>query len=151
MFVAWFIYPMTSEASSKRIFIQEYQIKGAHQLTRIEIEEAVYPYLGPGRTRDDVEKARSALEKEYQAKGDQTVSVQIPAQPWKDGSIILEVTEAPVGRLRGQGARFFLPSRIREMAPSLAEGRVLNFNDVNRDIIALNQLSDQRVTPSLRP
>jgi len=151
MFVIWFIYPMTSEASSKRIFIQEYQIKGAHQLTRTEIEEAVYPYLGPGRTRDDVEKARSALEKEYQAKGYQTVSVQIPAQPWKDGSIVLEVTEAPVGRLRVHGAHYFLPSRIREMAPSLAEGRVLNFNDVNRDIIALNQLSDQRVTPSLRP
>ena len=151
VFVFWFIYPITSEASLQRIFIQEYQIKGAHQLTRTEIEEAVYPYLGPGRTKDDVEKARSALEKEYQAKGYQTVSVQIPAQPWKDGSIILEVTEAPVGRLRVHGARYFLPSQIKAMAPSLAEGRVINFNDVNRDIVALNQLSDQRVTPSLRP
>ena len=68
-------------------------------MTRTEIEEAVYPYLGPGRTKDDVEKARSALEREYQAKGYQTVSVQIPSQPWQDGSIILEVTEAPeIGR-----------------------------------------------------
>jgi hemolysin activation/secretion protein len=142
---------MTSGASPERIFIHEYQVKGARQLTRTEIEEAVYPYLGPGRTKDDVEKARSALEREYQAKGYQTVSVQIPSQPWQDGSIILEVTEAPVGRLRVHGSRYFLPSRIKEMAPSLAEGRVLNFNDVNRDIIALNQLSDQRVTPSLRP
>jgi hemolysin activation/secretion protein len=119
-------------------------------LTRIEIEEAVYPYLGPGRTKDDVEKARAALEKAYQAKGYQTVSVQIPAQPWQDGSIRLEVTEAPVGRLRVHGSRYFLPSRIKAMAPSLAEGNVLNFNEVNRDILALNQLSDLRVTPSLR-
>jgi hemolysin activation/secretion protein len=137
-------------AAPQRIFIHEYQIKGAHQLTRTEIEEAVYPYLGPGRTKDDVEKARSALEKAYQAKGYQTVSVQIPAQPWQDGSIILEVTEAPVGRLRVHGSRYFLPSRIKSMAPSLAEGKVLNFNEVNRDIIGLNQLSDLRVTPSLR-
>jgi hemolysin activation/secretion protein len=148
--VGLFIYPMTAGASPARIFIREYQVKGAHQLTRLEIEEAVYPYLGPGRTKEDVEKARSALEKEYQAKGYQTVSVQIPAQRWKDGSIILQVTESPVGRLRVHGARYFLPSRVKEMAPSLAEGRVVNFNDVNRDIIALNQLADERVTPSLR-
>jgi hemolysin activation/secretion protein len=141
---------MTSGASVQRIFIQEYQIKGAHQLTRTEIEEAVYPYLGPGRTKDDVEKARAALEQEYRAKGYQTVSVQIPAQPWQDGSIVLEVTEAPVGRLRVEGSRYFLPSQIKAMAPSLAEGKVLNFNDVKRDIIALNQLSDRTVTPSLR-
>ncbi len=143
--------PMTSGASPERIFIQEYQVKGAHQLTRTEIEEAVYPYLGPGRTKDDVEKARSALEKKYQAKGYQTVTVQIPTQRWQDGIIILEVTEAPVGRLRVQGSRYFLPSRIKAMAPSLAEGKVLNFNDVNRDIIALNQYADERVTPALRP
>ncbi len=140
---------MTLGASEPRIFIQEYQVKGAHHLTRTEIEEAVYPYLGPGRTKDDVEKARAALEKEYQAKGYQAVFVQIPAQPWHDGSIVLEVTESPVGRLRVLGARYFLPSQIRAMAPSLMEGKVLNFNDVNRDIVTLNQYSDQRVTPSL--
>src|ERR1019366_2935121 len=83
----WSVCLLTAEASTQRFFIQEYQIKGAHHLTRMEIEEAVYPYLGPGRTTEDVEKARAALEKEYQAKGYQTVSVQIPMQPWRDGSI----------------------------------------------------------------
>jgi hemolysin activation/secretion protein len=150
-FMVWFTYAAISEASSPRIFIQEYQVKGAHQLARTEIEEAVYPYLGPGRTKEDVEKARAALEKAYQAKGYQTVSVQIPTQPWQDGSIILEVTEAPVERLRVNGSRYFLPSQIRAMAPSLAEGRVINFNEVNRDIVSLNQYSDLRVTPTLRP
>ena len=142
---------MTVEASTPRIFIQEYQVKGAHQLTRIEIEEAVYPYLGPSRTQEDVEQARAALEKAYQGKGFQTVSVQVPAQPWRDGSMILEVTEAPVGRLRVRGARYSLPSQIRATAPSIAEGKVINFNEVNRDLVALNQPADQRVTPSLRP
>lgn len=148
--VVWFIYPMTSIASTPRIFIQEYKIKGARQLTRREIEEAVYPYLGPGRTQEDVEKARSALEKAYQGKGYQTTSVQVPAQPWRNGSIILEVAEAPVGQLRVRGSRYFLPSQIRAQAPSMAEGKVINFNEVNQDIIALNQHADQRVTPSLR-
>ncbi|MEI6083051.1 MAG: ShlB/FhaC/HecB family hemolysin secretion/activation protein [Verrucomicrobiota bacterium] len=150
MLAAWFVDPMLAAGSTPRIFIEEYQVKGARQLTRVEIESAVYPYLGPSRTQDDVEKARAALEKAYQGKGYQTVSVQIPAQPWQDGPIILEVTEAPVGRLRVHGARYFLPSQIRAIAPSIAEGKVMNFNDVNRDIVALNQLPDRSVTPALR-
>jgi hemolysin activation/secretion protein len=141
---------MTTEATIERIYIRQYVIKGARHLTRVAIEEAVYPYLGPGRTKDDVEKARAALEREYQEQGYQTVAVQVPEQPWQDGNIVLEVTATPVGRLRVQGARYFLPSQIKEMAPALAEGEVLNFNAVNRDVIALNQYSDLRVTPSLR-
>src|ERR1700683_3063467 len=78
LLLALFVYPGRSQASTEEIFIHEYQVKGAHQLTRIEIEEAVYPYLGPGRTKEDVEKARAALEKAYQDKGYQTVSVQVP-------------------------------------------------------------------------
>ena len=151
VFLVWCIGPLSAEASTPRIFIQEYQVKGARQLTRMEIEGAVYPYLGPSRTQEDVEQARAALEKAYQDKGFQTVAVQVPAQPWQDGSIILEVTEAPVGRLRVHGARYFLPSQIRATAPSIAEGKVINFNEVNRDMIALNQPVDQRVTPTLRP
>ena len=53
--------PVSSAVGS--LYIQEYRIEGAHQLSRIEVEEAVCPYLGPGRTTDDVEKARAALEK----------------------------------------------------------------------------------------
>jgi len=147
----WLIGSIQAQASTSRIFIDEYQIKGARQLPKIEIEEAVYPYLGPSRSQDDVEQARAALEKAYQSKGYQTVSVQVPQQPWRDGSIILEVSEVPVGQLRVHGARYFLPSQIRAQAPSIAEGKVINFNEVNRDIVALNQPADQRVTPALRP
>ena len=35
--------------------------------------------------------------------------------------------------------------------PSLAEGKVPDFNEVQKDIIALNQGADLQVTPSLRP
>lgn len=133
-----------------RIFVEEYQVKGARNLSRAEIEEAVYPFLGPSRSKDDVEQARLALENKYQDKGYQAVSVRIPDQPWQDGVIILEVNENPVGRLRVQGARYFLPSRIKSMAPAVGEGKVLEFGEVNREILALNQHADRRVMPSLR-
>ena len=114
------------------------------------IEETVYPFLGPGRTANDVEQARAALEKAYQDKGYQTVSVQVPQQTATRGIVVLQVSEQPVGRLRVRGSRYFSPQKIKEGAPSLAEGSVPKFSDVTRDIIALNQLPDRRITPGLR-
>jgi hemolysin activation/secretion protein len=132
-----------------RLFIQEYRVKGAHHLTRTEIEDAVYPFLGPGRTNADVEQARRALEQAYHDKGYQTVAVEIPPQQVKDGIVYLHVIEATVGRLRVRGARYFSPDRIKAQAPSLAEGKVVNFKEVPHDIVALNQWPDRRVTPTL--
>jgi len=133
------------------LFIKEYRVIGSKTLPRGEVEKAVYGYLGPGRTEEDVEKARGALEKAYRDQGFQTVSVNVPPQRPTRGIIVLQVTEAPVGRLRVHGAKFFSIEQIKKMAPSLAEGKVPNFNDVQRDIIALNQLADRQVTPSLKP
>src|SRR5215469_7874464 len=139
-----------ARSTSGQIYIQEYRVEGTHKLSELEVEEAVYPYLGPGRTTEDVEHARGALEKAYQDKGYQTVSVQIPPQQVRNGVVVLQVLEAKVGRLRIRGSRYFSLSEIKKRAPSMAEGTVPNFNDVTRDIVALNQLSDLRVTPTLR-
>ena len=135
--------------SQREIYIQEYRIEGTHKLSELEVEEAVYPYLGPGRTTEDVERARAALEKAYQDKGYQTVAVQIPPQQVQNGVVVLQVIEGKVGRLRIRGSRYFSLSEIKKRAPSMAEGTVPNFNDVTRDILALNQLPDLRVTPTL--
>jgi hemolysin activation/secretion protein len=131
-------------------YIREYRVEGAKRLKNLEVEEAVYPFLGPSRTPEDVEQARVALEKVYHDKGFQTVSVQVPQQDPRRGVIRLEVVEAKVGRLRVNGARFFLPSKIKSDAPSLAEGNVPNLNLVSNEIIGLNRLTDRRVTPVLR-
>ncbi len=137
-------------AAQPKIYIREIRVLGAHALPRVEVTETVYPFLGPGRTVDDVEAARAALEKAYHAKGFSATQVAIPEQTGRGGLVFLQVFEGKVGALRVKGARYFLPSHIKRHAPSLAEGRVINFNDVQRDIVALNQLADRKVTPSIR-
>src|ERR1700730_16240550 len=97
-----------------RRFIREYRVLGGHRLKRTEIEEAVYPYLGPSRTVEDVEHARAALEKAYQAKGYQSVSVQIPPQRAAHGIVFLKVAENTVGRLRVRDSRYFSLHKIQE-------------------------------------
>lgn len=138
-----------SASPRQPIYIKEFRVRGVHHLPRGLVEETVYPFLGPGRTDSDVEQARTALEKAYQDKGYQTVSVQVPRQTAAHGIVVLQVSEQPVGRLRVRDSRYFSLQKIKEGAPSLAEGSVPKFDDVTRDIIALNQLPDRRITPGL--
>ncbi len=133
------------------LFIKEYRVIGSKTLPRGAVEKAVYSYLGPGRTEADVEGARAALEKAYQDEGYQTVSVVIPPQRPTRGIVVLQVKEAPVGKLLVKGSRYYSIDQIKRMAPSLAEGKVPNFNEVQRDLIALNQLADRQITPNLKP
>lgn len=132
-------------------YVQEYSVIGANTLNEAEVSDAVYPFLGPARTADDVEKARAALEKAYHDKGFQTVSVEIPAQNPQGGIVLLQVNEAKVGRLRVKGSRYFSLADIKRHVPSLAEGKLPNFNDVSHDLSALNQLPDRRISPDLKP
>ena len=72
--------PEKRVSAAAHLFIKEYRVRGVHKLRQIEVEEAVYPFLGSGRGPEDIEQARAALEKAYQAKGYQTVSVSVPSQ-----------------------------------------------------------------------
>lgn len=133
-----------------RFDVDEYRVEGADSLPQIDVERAVYPFLGPNRSSDDVEKARAALEKSYHDKGLQTVVVSIPQQDAQRGFIVLKVTENRVGRLRVRGSRYFDLAKIKSSAPSLSEGTLPNFQAVTKDITVLNQWPDRRVTPALR-
>jgi len=142
--------PTPATAAIGPYYIREYRVQGAHKLDSLAVGEAVYPYLGPGRSDEDIEHARAALEQAYHDKGYQTVIVQVPQQSAKSGVIVMQVVETKIGRLRVRGSRFYLPSRIRAAVPSLAEGTVPNFNDVTRDILAVNQWPGRTVKPSMK-
>jgi hemolysin activation/secretion protein len=133
--------------------LNEIRVEGSTVLPQDQVEETIYPYLGPGKTADDVEKARAALEDLYQKSGFVTVSVVIPPQriSTSGGVVMLRAIERPVGRLRVVGAQYFLPSDIRNGAPSLAPGTVPNMKNVSRDLVSLNTFADRQVQPALHP
>jgi hemolysin activation/secretion protein len=131
-------------------YIREYRVTGAHHLQPIEIESAVYPFLGPGRTARDVQAARDALLKAYQDKNYTSVDVVIPPQTGAGGIVFLHVNELTVGRLRVHGSRYFDINEIKREVPSLAEGSLIDFNQAQKDLVGLNQLPDRRVTPVIQ-
>lgn len=139
-----------SPAPPQTLEIDEYTVLGNHILTEEEVDDAVYPYLGPGQTVASVDAARAALQKAYTDKGYETVAVEIPPQHVVNGVVILKVVEGKVGRLNVNGSRYFSLNEIKKEAPSLAPGTVPNFKAVTHDIVALNSWPDRQVTPVLQ-
>jgi hemolysin activation/secretion protein len=134
--------------------VESYDVDGVKLLTTDEVETAVYPFLGPGRTSADIEKARAALEKLYRDRGYASVVVDIPAQSISETApnfVQLHVVEATVGRLRVTGARYFSPDAVRQEAKAFQEGTVPNVKEAQKELVELDRPADRRVNPVLRP
>ena len=128
--------------------VMEYVVQGNTVLPPVAVERAVQPYLGPGRTFKDLEAARAALEQAYQDAGYLSVVVSLPNQRVDQGEVVLDVTEASVEKLRVTGARYNLPSKVREGVPSVAEGRVPYFPQM-QDELTRTQTGSMDITPLL--
>ncbi|MCA8094037.1 BamA/TamA family outer membrane protein [Burkholderia anthina] len=138
-------------AAPQTFDLNAFVVRGNTMLPTLEIEKAVYPFEGPGRTLADVNAARDALQKAYQDRGYQSVVVELPQQQVKNGVILLQVTEAKVGRLRVDGAQYNSPQNIRDAVPALAEGKVPDFNQAQQQLADLNRSADRQVIPVLKP
>ena len=133
-----------------RFDILEFQVEGNTVLPAVAIENAVTPFLGYAKQMEVVEAARAALEKAYQGAGFLTVFVDVPEQSVESGVVVLSVTEGRVERLSVTGSRYFSQGYIREKVPELADGKVPDFNEVQRELAAVNRTEDRRVQPVMR-
>jgi hemolysin activation/secretion protein len=148
--------PRVASATPAIFDLNEIRVEGSTVLPQETVEETVYPFLGPGRTAQDVDKARAALQDAYQKAGFATVSVVVPQQNLQaikagGGVVVVQVIERRVERLRVVGAKYFVPDAVRAGAPSLAPGTVPNMHKVAADLLTLNRFPDRTVQPSLRP
>jgi hemolysin activation/secretion protein len=130
--------------------ILEYQIEGNTVLSTQAIEQAVTPFLGEGKRIADAEAARAALEKVYQSAGYVTVFVDLPEQRVEEGIVRLAVIEGRISRLIVSGSRYFSQGYIRDKVSELAEQKVPNFNEVQRELAVVNRTDDRRVQPVMR-
>jgi hemolysin activation/secretion protein len=131
--------------------ILEYEVEGNTVLPDMDIERAVYPHLGEHKTIKDAEKARLALEKAYHDAGFLSVLVEIPEQDVDNALVRLHVTEGKVDRVRVTGSRYYSLGKIKERVPSLAQGNVPRFPEVQKELALLNRTPDRRVAPVLKP
>lgn len=134
----------------KSFDILEYVIEGNTTLPPARIEKTVYPFMGERKSIEDVQRAREALEKAYHDSGYLTVFVNIPEQKVQGGEVRLQVVEGKVERLRVKGSRYYSLGAIKAGAAELEEGKVPNFNTVQKELGDLNRNPGRRITPVLR-
>lgn len=134
-----------------RFDVWEYRILGNSVLPRTDIETLLYANLGPGKTLDDVEAARVALEQAYRDRGYGTVFVDIPEQDVAEGVVRLQVTEGTIARVRVTGAKYFSNRAIRSAVPAARPGSVPHLPSVQQQLTDLNaQTPDRNVVPVLK-
>lgn len=139
------------QPSAPQVFdIDEYRVEGADHLPQSDVEEAVYPFLGPNKTPQDIEKARAAVEAKYHDRGYQTVSVSVRHQDVANRYVALSVTELKVGNVRVKNAKYHDLDTIKGRLHSVKPGVLPEFGALTKESIALNQWPDRRVTPALR-
>jgi len=124
--------------------IWEFRVEGNTVLPTVEIEKAVYPFLGEARTVDDVFAAEGALNQLYQDAGYVSVQVYTPEQDVDQGVVRFEVVEAPVGRNRVVGSEYHDLGRVRKGLPSLAPGEVPHLPTFQRELEKLNRRGNDR-------
>ncbi len=143
--------PNETSAAQAKFDVWEFQVEGATLIPRIRIEKAVYPFLGPQKTIEAVERARTALQNAYRDAGFATVVVDIPEQQVSEGVVRLRVTESKVGTVRVTGSRYYSQGRILAQVPSVAPGMTPNFAAFQSDLQSVNRFPGSRVTPILKP
>lgn len=143
----------TSQAAAQgeSFNIYEYVVNGSSVLSVTQIEKAVYPFLGENRSIDDVEKARSALEKAFHDEGYLTVFVNIPEQEVNAGVVKLDVLEGKIEKLTVEGSRYYSLGKIKQSVTEFEEGHVPHFPTVQKQIASVNINGDRVVAPVLRP
>jgi len=140
----------TVPAAGRTFDILEIEVAGNTQLKPEEIEMVLSFFVGENKTAADVDAARAALEKLYKSVGYRTVAVTIPKQTIKDGIVQLQVAESRIGQVTIDGGAYTSIEQVRSELPSLAEGKVPDFDEVQKELVYANRIAGRRVTPSLK-
>lgn len=140
----------SANTAVRTVDVDEYFVEGNTILPDPDIERAVYPFLGPNRTLEDIEKARAALQQAYESRGFKTVFVELPQQNVVGGRVRLTVTETRIGEVRVSGVSSGVQDRIAAALPAVGKGAVPNLEHFSNELATLNGRStDRQVTPEL--
>lgn len=141
----------TSASQENRFDVHEYRVLGNTVLSNRDIETALYPLLGDGKTLADVEVARATLEKAYHDHGYMTVFIDIPEQDVEDAIIRLKVTEGRLHDVHIAGARYFSERKILAAVPAATQGTVPNLPALQDQLSAVGlKTADRSVVPILK-
>ena len=143
-------FVFASEESIK-FDIEGFEVIGNTIFSQAELIDVLKKFEGPKKSAEDVELARTALERFYHQNGYPTALANIPEQAVEKGIIRLEVIESKIRRVRITGNRYFTMEKILHALPTFREGKILYVPNVQTELAELNRNPDLKVAPVLMP
>jgi hemolysin activation/secretion protein len=145
------VYGADSSTDVVSFTINHFDVVGNTKLTPNEIDLVLKPHAGTNKTAQDVEAARTELERTYHKKGYPTALVNIPEQTVESGTVQLQVIESNIRRIRITGNKYFTMESILKKMPSFRPGEILYLPDIQQELAAVNSHPDIKVAPVLVP
>ena len=112
-------------------------ITGIKTLQQEDFREKLQPYLGKPATMATLNKISRDVIDYYRREGFPVVNVVVPRQTVRDGVIQFVVTEAKVGKVIVEGAKWFNPDKFKDEV-SLREGETVDGDQLQEDVRWLN-------------
>lgn len=131
--------------------LSKINVEGNTILTQEKIDAVLDKYKGAAFQFKEVDQARIELEKAYHEAGYPTVLVNLPEQTIEQGSVTLQVIEAPLIEITVTGQQYYSKYRILEKLPSIKIGTVLYEPTLVKELSAINANPDLKVVPVLKP
>lgn len=122
-----------------RFAISRYQVEGNTLLSTQQVDAALAPFTGKGKTFATVQQALQALNKAYAEAGYSAVQVRIPEQELKDGIVRFTVTEPRLGQVIVEGNKYFSAANIVRSLPALEPGQPPKVDDIARNLRTANE------------
>ena len=113
-------------------------ISGIQLLQQDDFRDKLRPYLGKPATMATLNKISRDVIEYYRREGFPVVNVVVPRQTVRDGVIQFVVTEAKVGKVIVEGAKWFNPDKFKNEV-SLREGDKVDGDQLQEDVRWLNQ------------
>ena len=135
-----------SHAQGPTFTINQFEVIGNSRITRAEIQQVLGPYVGTGRSFEDVAKARAAVEGFYAARGMEFVQVVVGQQEVKDGLIKMLVVEGVLRKIAVKGNQYFDSANVIAALPTLQTGAMPNLGALS----ANTQLSNENAAKQVR-
>jgi len=129
-------------AKEKVSFIlKEVHITGATVFSADDFKAIYEPYIGKTVTFTDLETITNGIKAAYQQKGYLTTNVFIPQQEIKEGSVVINIAEGKLGAVSTEGNKWFSSSLIEKYIHA-KKNEILNFKDLQKDLLRINQSPD---------
>jgi len=125
-------------------------VTGIGILNQTEFQDKMRPYFGRPATMSVLDKICRDVIDYYRQQGFPVVNVVVPQQTVRDGAIQFLVTEARVGKVIVEGARWFNPDRLRENV-TLREGDRVDADELQEDVRWLNNNPFRQANLAFQP